>query len=175
MTTWWHQNEVCTWLWRHRNIAESRTSNGFLRFKWCMKPDDFLEANMVANYLTHIITGRNEVVAKVMFLLVSVILLTGGGGLPQCMLGYHPPPILGADTAPRKQTPRSPQSRHPPWSRYPPEHTQALEQTPPWSRHPPEADSGIRSMKSRYASYWNAFLFFKHLRESNFCLSLRRH
>ena len=31
-----------------------------------------------------IITGRNEVVAKVMFLLVSVILSTGG--LPQCML-----------------------------------------------------------------------------------------
>ena len=26
-----------------------------------------------------VITGRNEVVAKVMFLLVSVILLTGGG------------------------------------------------------------------------------------------------
>ena len=29
--------------------------------------------------------------AKVMFLLVSVILFTGGG-LPQCMLGYHPSP-----------------------------------------------------------------------------------
>ena len=32
-----------------------------------------------------IITGRNEVVAKVMFLQVSVILLTGGC-LPQCMM-----------------------------------------------------------------------------------------
>ena len=31
---------------------------------------------------------RNEVVAKVMFLLVSVILSTGG--LPHCMLGYTP-------------------------------------------------------------------------------------
>ena len=38
-----------------------------------------------------VFTGRNEVVAKVMFLLVSVILSTGGGGLPQCMLGNHIP------------------------------------------------------------------------------------
>ena len=37
------------------------------------------------------ITGRNEVVAKVMFLQLCVILFTGGG-LPQCMLGYHPLP-----------------------------------------------------------------------------------
>ena len=50
-----------------------------------------------------IITGRNEVVAKVMFLLVSVILLIGWG-LPQCMLGYHPPPPPGEDT-PLEQTP----------------------------------------------------------------------
>ena len=54
-----------------------------------------------------LITGRNEVVAKVMFLLVSVILLTGGC-LPQCMLGYqHPPP-------PQEQRPPGCQSRHPP-------------------------------------------------------------
>ena len=34
------------------------------------------------------------------------------------------------------------------------------EQTPPpgADTHPPEADSGIRSMSDRYASYWNAFL-----------------
>ena len=33
-----------------------------------------------------IFTGRNEVVAKVMFLLVSVILSTGGGGaIPACL------------------------------------------------------------------------------------------
>ena len=62
-----------------------------------------------------IITGRNEVVAKVMFLLVSVILSTGGRCLPQCMLGYPP----GADTPQgRHHPPRAditPQSRHPPW------------------------------------------------------------
>ena len=65
-----------------------------------------------------------------------------GGGLPQCMLGYHhhplrtPPP--GADTPP-EQIP--------------------LRNRPPQSRHPPrEADSGIRSTSGQYASYWNAFL-----------------
>ena len=81
------------------------------------------------------ITGRNEVVAKVIFLHLFVILSTGG--LPQCMLGYHPPRS--------RHTHPSPGSR-PPWeqtpsrSRHPPEQT-PLEQTPlpPWSRHhPPE-------------------------------------
>ena len=37
-----------------------------------------------------IITGRNEVVAKVMFLLVSVILLTGGCAIPACIAGGIP-------------------------------------------------------------------------------------
>ena len=65
-----------------------------------------------------IFTGRNEVVAKVMFLQASVVLSTGGC-VPQCMLGYHTPP---------------PQSRHPPGadtpgSRYP--HPLPPEQTPP--------------------------------------------
>ena len=111
--------------------------------------------------LSCIITGCNEVVAKVMFLLMSVILFTGGRGyLPQCMLGYHTPleqtppeqtppweqtHPLGADTPPWEQThppgSRHPQSRHPPppgadtpiQSRHTP-----LEQTPPGSRHPPE-------------------------------------
>ena len=58
---------------------------------------------------------------KVMFLQVSVILLTGGC-LPQCMLGYH---------TPREQTPT--RSRHPPWKQTPP---------PPGSRcHPPPVQS----------------------------------
>ena len=62
------------------------------------------------------------------------------GGLPQCILGYHPCP-------PWSRPPRS----RPPW-----------EQTP----HPPGADthtprgadSSIRSMSGQYASYWNASL-----------------
>ena len=37
-----------------------------------------------------IITGRNEVVAKVMFF-TRVCDSVHVGGLPQCMLGYHPP------------------------------------------------------------------------------------
>ena len=54
-----------------------------------------------------------------------------GGGLPQCNLGYHHPPG----------------SMHPPGKHPPPE-----------ACTPREADSGIRSMSGRYASYWNAFL-----------------
>ena len=63
--------------------------------------------------------------AKVMFLQVCVILFTGGGCLPRCMLGYHPP---GADPPPRSRHPPradTPQSRYPPKTR------------PPRSRHLP--------------------------------------
>ena len=70
------------------------------------------------------ITGRNEVVAKVIFLHLFVILFTGAGGG-----GGGIPEGTEADTP--------------------------LEQTPPR-----EADSGIRSTSGRYASYWNAFLYF---------------
>ena len=96
-----------------------------------------------------LITGRNEVVAKVMFLQVCVC-PQGGGCLPQCMLGCHTPP--GTRQAP------------------PPPHP-GTRQTPPKTRHTPspgpgrppprEADSSIRSTSGRYASYWNAFLFLQ--------------
>ena len=66
-----------------------------------------------------------------MFLHVSVILSTGGG-LPQCMLGYHPQgpgTPLGPGTHP-EQTPHpgpgTPQTRHPP-----------CDQASPGGRHPP--------------------------------------
>ena len=55
-----------------------------------------------------VITGRNEVVAKVMFLLVSVILSTGGFCLSACWDTTPAPP--GADLTPRSR---------PPWSRHP--------------------------------------------------------
>ena len=73
------------------------------------------------DYTSHfdLVTGRNEVVAKVIFLHLSVILFTVGGGLPQCMLGYQPP---------RSRPP--PGTRHPPGSRPPWD-------APPGSRHPP--------------------------------------
>ena len=81
-----------------------------------------VQTNMRQCKIPFIFTGRNEVVAKVMFLLVSVILFTGGC-LPQYMLGYHPPPPGGssppreADTprevdSPRKQTPQGSRLRH---------------------------------------------------------------
>ena len=104
--------------------------------------------------------------------------------LPQCMLGYHTPPRSrhpqppGGDT-PREQTPpweqTHPRSRHTPQTAWTPQSRYPREQTPPPPRAdtppgtdtPPEqtppraADSGIRSMSGRYASYWNAFFFFK--------------
>ena len=129
-----------------------------------------------------IFTGRNEVVAKEIFLHLSVILFTGGGCLPQCMLGYPPeqtPPRsrqppgsrhpLGADppgpdTISRVDTPQSrhPQEQTPPWEQTPPSGVDTPHSRhPPGSRHPPwKADSGIRSMNGRYASYWNVFLFY---------------
>ena len=50
---------------------------------------------------------------KVIFLHLSVIhsVHRGGGGLPQCILGYHPP--LAADTPPDQTTPHTPQTRSP--------------------------------------------------------------
>ena len=53
-----------------------------------------------------LITGRNEVVAKLIFLHLFVILFTGGC-LPQCMLGHPPGTPLGLSTPPEtKYTPR---------------------------------------------------------------------
>ena len=54
-----------------------------------------------------IFTARNEVGAR-LFLHVSAILLTGGGGVPQFMLGPLPP----GSRHPSDQA--SPRSRHPP-------------------------------------------------------------
>ena len=82
-------------------------------------------------YTWSFVTGSNEVVAKVIFLHLSVILFTGGC-LPQCMLGYHTPPR--SRQTPPEQTP--PQADTPP-SRHPPE------QTPPRSRHPSRADTPL--------------------------------
>ena len=106
-----------------------------------------------------------------------------GGFLPQCMLRYTPP--AQEQTPPGSRPPRAdtPQSRRPPGSRHPPgsstpppeqtllrgsRHTPGAD-TPLRSRHPPEqtpprADTPpkrracweIRSMRGRYASYWNA-------------------
>ena len=97
------------------------------------------------------------------------------GGLPQCILGYHPPDQappweqtppgadpLGADTHPHPGA-DTPQEQTPQGADTPRADT-PQEQTPPspWSRHPPRhrACWEIWSTRGRYASYWNAILFY---------------
>ena len=146
-------------------------------FGWL--PDKYSEMWSLIAYGCLVITGRNEVVAKVIFLHLSVIHSVhrggGGGGLPQCMLGYHhpprpgrPPPRPGRPPRTRqmhpqtRQTPPDQADTHPPDQADPPGpgRPPQTRQTPPRTRQtPPEADSSIWSTSGRYASYWNAFLF----------------
>ena len=81
----------------------------------------------------NIFTGRNEVVAKVIFLHLFVILFTGGGVLPQCMLGYQPPQIR---QTPPDQTPPPPRTRQTPPDQTPP-HPGPGRHPPRPGRHPP--------------------------------------
>ena len=71
-------------------------------------------------------TGRNEVVAKVIFLHLSVIHSVHGGGvcLSACWDATTPNP--GADPPPRTRPPQTRQNPLP------------LRPDPPWSRHPPD-------------------------------------
>ena len=73
--------------------------------------------------------------SKVMFLHLSLILFTGRGCLPQCMLGYIP---LGGDPPGRHQVDTLPPRKTPPGS---------------------SAYWEIRATSGRYASYWNAYLW----------------
>ena len=87
-----------------------------------------------------LVTGRNEVVAKVMFLLVSVILSTGGSasvhaGIPpptkETPLPRRPP---AKDTPPAKETPLP---RRPPCQGDPPaKETPPGKQTQAYGTHP---------------------------------------
>ena len=128
------------------------------------------------------ITGRNEVVAKVMFLHVSVILLTGGVSgepppgprrtpprtrqTPPWDQG-EPPPGPGRPTPPQDQgdppgpgRPTQDQGEPPPRPGRPPP-DQGDPPAPGRPRPPPAGkNSSIWSMSGRYASYWNAFLFY---------------
>ena len=91
------------------------------------------------------ITGRKEVVAKVLFLHLSVILFTGGVCLSACWDTPREQTPPGADTPQSRQPPQSrhppgadtPRSRHPPGADTPPRSRHPPEQTPPGSRHPP--------------------------------------
>ena len=98
-----------------------------------------------------IFTGRNEVGLRQCF--YRRLWFCQRGGVSASVHARMPP---------REQTPpgsRPPLGADPPRSR-PPRSIHPREQTPPGADTPPlEADSGIRSMSGRYASYWNAFLF----------------
>ena len=120
----------------------------------------FISSVAVKINLCDLITGRNEVVAKVIFLHLCVILFTGGRvwGRPP---GSTPPGqtyALGQTHPPGQTPPRSdtPWVRHPPGLSTPP----GTKYTPLGLKYTPqEADSGMRSTSGRYVSYWNAFLF----------------
>ena len=87
-----------------------------------------------------IVTGRNEVVAKVMFLLVCVILFTGGVSPEEDPLGRRHPPWQG--DPPEGGTPlarRPPREGGTPWQGDPPQkEAPPLARRPPWQRDPRE-------------------------------------
>ena len=86
-----------------------------------------------------IFTGRNEVVAKVMFLQVSVCPQGGGGCLPQCMLGCQNPP-LGPGRPPQNQADTPLDQADPPG---PGRHPPGTRQTPPQDQwDPPSTGTG---------------------------------
>ena len=87
---------------------------------------------LIKNLSFEFITSHNEVVAKVMFLQVCVC--PQGGRVSASVHAGMPYPRM----------------ENPPGWRIP----------PGWRNPPLEADSSIRSTSSRYASYWNAFLFY---------------
>ena len=136
---WRHQNRVLSSRERglaamlalprkSKEISRFGTEEDRNRFTLALKPNDILskrvhycqqDRNTTPNVLTtlrqlnvNVFTGRNEVVAKVIFLHLSVILFTGGvsasvhAGIPppRCR---HPPEAhpQGADTPPGADTP----------------------------------------------------------------------
>ena len=93
------------------------------------------------------------------YVFTPVCLSTGGGGLPQCMLGYQPPgpdTPLGPDPPGTRHPPQDqatpPGTRHPPKTRYLP-HQAPLGPGSPQDQAPPEqASPGDGYCCGRYAS-----------------------
>ena len=109
-----------------------------------------LDQSLALTSIDFIVTGRNEVVAKVMFL------------PPPPGPGRHHPPLDQADTPPDKADTHPPDQADTPPDQADTPQDQA--DPPP----PPEADCSIRSMSGRYASHWNAFLLYIYLSKKNF-------
>ena len=80
------------------------------------------------------------------------------GGLPQCMLGYHPPRHQ-ANTPPGPGNPL--QDQTPPWDQTP----SPRADTPGADTIPPPRTRPLRDgcRCGRYASYWNAIVFIEFL------------
>ena len=111
-----------------------------------------------------------------MFLHMCVILFTGGSpGSPPCT-GRTPPDLAGRTPPDQADPPPGPDRENPPWTWQGEPPQDLAGRTPPGpgretpqdlaGRTPPtpprwEEDCIIRSMSGRYASYWNAFLFYK--------------
>ena len=121
-----------------------------------------------------LVTGRNEVVAKVIFLKVSVC--PQGRRVSASVHAWMPYPPGWRNHPPRWRTPQMedppdgdppPRWRNPPNGETPPDGgppgwrpSPRMEKPPQWRNPPPrEADSSIRSTSGRYASYWNAYLY----------------
>ena len=107
-----------------------------------------------------LVTGRNEVVAKVMFLQLCVILFTGGGLSASVHAGIPPlprrPPCQGdppprrppkKEAPPKKET--LPRRRHPPRRHHPEGGT-----PPPRRRHPPRRRFPPRSRLRHTVNEW---------------------
>ena len=110
-----------------------------------------------------IIIGRNEVVAKVMFLHVSVILFTGGvsrQGEPPAPRQGEPPPDQGDPPGPGRPPPagRTPRTRQtPPNQADPPGPGR-----PPQTRHPPgkqTSEYGLRAAGTHPTGMHSCFFY----------------
>ena len=90
----------------HGLLAQGQTGHGPSHLRHHVAPAN---KHRLVSAICFVISGCNEVVAKVMFLLVCVILFRGGGGSASVHAGIPPP---------GKEAP--PGSRHPPRKEAPP-------------------------------------------------------
>ena len=113
----------------------------------------FITETLKRNSKLIIITGRNEAVAKVIFLHLFVILFTGGVSSRENRPPAERTPCPHQGDPPGKESP--PARRNPPGKETPRQGEPLPGKENPTGRENPPP---IRSMSGRYASYWNAFL-----------------
>ena len=123
-------------------------------------------ANFLLNFMEvsmRLLPPANEVCEGYVF---TGVCLSRGGCLPHSMLGYTP----SRDTRARHPLPPGTRGRPPPRPEADTHLPQGTRGRHPLGRHPPPdqgqtpscaVHAGIQSTSGRYASNWNAFLFFK--------------